>query len=148
MNLSSFCFDYSSVNVQCCYNEFVVLRREFENEFYQNQKDLHMKTTTASNQNGLQNTTEPLESTRIDNDDKICTEEKDSDQLPDYSVYDDDVNASILRVLRDEEPVEDETLTEEVILLFEVKTFSLIQLRQQQKQQKIHQCLLKYRMIQ
>ncbi|CAF3649762.1 unnamed protein product, partial [Rotaria sp. Silwood1] len=49
-------------------------------------------------------------STRIDNDDK---EEKDNDQLPDYSIYDDNVNASILRVLRNEEDVEEETLNQD-----------------------------------
>ncbi|CAF0732357.1 unnamed protein product [Rotaria sordida] len=102
----------SSVNVQCCYNEFIVLRREFENEFYRNQNDAFTKPIESCNPIALRNFTEQLESTRIDNDDK---EEKDNDQLPDYSIYDDDVNASMLRVLRNEEDnPEEETLKQDV----------------------------------
>jgi hypothetical protein len=104
---------YSSVNVQCCYNEFVILRREFENEFHRNRKNPIPQTTIATNSNQLTNTIEQLESTRIDNDDKVPTEEKDIDQLPDYSIYDDDVNASMLRVLRNEEDDEEQTLNQE-----------------------------------
>jgi hypothetical protein len=62
----------------------------------------------------LKNTIEQLESTRIDNEEKNTSEEKDTDQLPDYSIYDDDVNASILRVLRNEEGVEEPTLNQQV----------------------------------
>ncbi|CAF4489051.1 unnamed protein product [Rotaria sp. Silwood1] len=107
----------SSVNVQCCYNEFVGLRREFENEFHRNQNHAFTKPIESSkpiepfNPIDFKNSIEQLESTRIDNDDK---EEKDNDQLPDYSIYDDNVNASILRVLRNEEDVEEETLNQDV----------------------------------
>ncbi len=62
----------------------------------------------------MKNTIEQLESTRIDNEEKNTSEEKDTDQLPDYSIYDDDVNASILRVLRNEEGVEEPTLNQQV----------------------------------
>jgi hypothetical protein len=106
----------SSVNVQCCYNEFVALRREFENEFHRNRKNSFPITTESLNQNQLKNTCEQLESTRIDSEDKLpSTEEKDDDQLPDYSIYDDDVNASILKVLKNEEGMEEQTLDRDVI---------------------------------
>ena len=36
-------------------------------------------------------------------------DEKETDQLPDYSFYDDNVNASILRVLRNDETNEEPT---------------------------------------
>jgi len=107
--------DFSLVNVQCCYNEFVILRREFENEFHRNQKNSVPTTVVSSNQNELTNTIEQLESTRIDHEEKIPNEEKETDQLPDYSIYDDDVNASILRVLRNEEDIEEKTSNQEVI---------------------------------
>jgi hypothetical protein len=95
----------------------VILRREFENEFHRKRKDLATTTTitVSSNPNELKNTIEHLESTRIDNEEKMPNEEKESDQLPDYSIYDDDVNASILRVLRNEEGVEEQTANKEVI---------------------------------
>jgi hypothetical protein len=105
---------FSSVNVQCCYNEFVILRREFENEFHRNRKNSIPKTIETTNSNELKTTIEQLESTRIDNEEKIPNEENDIDQLPDYSVYNDDVNASILRVLRNEEGGEEETVNQEV----------------------------------
>ncbi len=98
------------MNVQICYNEFVGLRREFENEFCRNNS---AKEIISTNQNELKNTIEQLESTRIDNEEKSTSEEKDTDQLPDYSTYDEDVNASILRVLRDEE---EPTSNQQVIL--------------------------------
>lgn len=101
---SSSC-SYSSVNVQCCYNEFVTLRREFENEFHRNRKNSNPTTIIPSNTEQIKNTTEQLESTTIDN------EEKTDDQLPDYSSYDDDVNASILKVLKNEEDVDERTTT-------------------------------------
>jgi len=116
---------FSSVNVQCCYNEFVVLRREFENEFHRNRKNSVPTTIVSSNQNELKNTIEQLESTRIDNEEKILNDDKDIDQLPDYSIYDDDVNASMLRVLRNEEGSEEQTPNEEVIYrsFFLLKSF-------------------------
>ncbi len=101
----------SSVNVQFCYNEFVVLRREFESELHRTRP----KEIVSNNQNELKNTIEQLESTRIDNEEKNTNQEKDMNQLPDYSIYDDDVNASILRVLRDEEGVEESTSNQQVI---------------------------------
>lgn len=113
--------DFSLVNVQCCYNEFVILRREFENEFHRNRKNF---IPITSDQNELTNTIEQLESTRIiDHEEKTSNEEKETDQLPDYSIYDDDVNASILRVLRNEEDIEEKTSNQEVS--FFLKSFSL-----------------------
>ncbi|CAF0825819.1 unnamed protein product [Adineta steineri] len=108
----------SSVNVQCCYNEFVILRREYENEFHRQRKNAYpAATTVSSNQIELKTTTEQLESTRIDNNDKSSSiEEKTDDQLPDYSNYDDDVNASILKVLRDEEDSEEKTLDQDATI--------------------------------
>lgn len=106
--------DCSAVNVRCCYNEFHILRREFEAELHRNRKNSVPQKIIPSNENQIKTTTEQLESTRIDNDDKLPTEEKESDQLPDYSIYDDDVNASMLRVLRNEDDEEEEqTLNQE-----------------------------------
>ena len=86
---------FSSVNVQCCYNEFGILRFEYEDEF--------SRLAMPSKDCQPESTGEPQASTPID------PEEKESDQLPDYSFYDDDVNASILRVLRNEETNEEST---------------------------------------
>lgn len=100
-------FDFrSSVNVQCCYNELFGLRQEFENEIDRHPKIVPEKTAVVTEQNHLKTTIEQFESTRIDNEEKEI-----NDQLPDYSIYDDDVNASILRVLRNEEGTEETTTT-------------------------------------
>ena len=70
----------------------------------------------CATQNQLKTTIEQLESTRIDNEEKVPTEEdKDTDQLPDYSIYDDDVNASMLRVLRNEEDEQEQVLNQETV---------------------------------
>ena len=97
------------MNVQCCYNELNGLRREFEKEIYRNPRILPGKTFVTTEQNQLKNTIEQLESTRIDNEEKEI-----EDQLPDYSMYGDDVNASMLRVLRDDEDVEKTTTDTQV----------------------------------
>lgn len=94
----------SSVNVQCCYNELLILRREFENEIHRNSSVVPEKPLISTEQNQLKTTIEQLESTRIDSEEKTTNEKKENDdQLPDYSAYGDDVNASILRVLKTEE---------------------------------------------
>jgi hypothetical protein len=67
----------------------------------------------STNQSDISIPQKHLESTRLDQDDKLPSEDKESDQLPDYSVYDDEVNASILRVLRHEDGVEEETRHQE-----------------------------------
>ena len=104
----------------------VVLRREFENEFHRNQRELPAKTIVVStNQSDLKNTIEQFESTRIDTEEKNSNEEKETDQLPDYSIYDDDVNASILRVLRNEEGVEEPTSNPPVCFLKVISRKSL-----------------------
>lgn len=95
--------------MQCCYNELVVLRREFESEFQRNQKNLPTKTVVSTNQDELKSTIGQLESTQIDAEEKNPNEQEETDQLPDYSIYDDDVNASMLKVLRNEEGVEEPT---------------------------------------
>lgn len=63
----------------------------------------------------MKTTIEQLESTRIDSEEKTSNEDQNTDQLPDYSAYDDDVNASMLRVLKGEEGVEEQTTNQEVI---------------------------------
>lgn len=82
----------NSVNVQCCYNEFANLSLEYENQLVVEND----KCPTVNN--NVDNTIEQLESTTIENND---------DQLPDYSVYNEDVNASMLRVLREDEEQKD-----------------------------------------
>ena len=101
--------------MQCCYNEFVILRRESENELRRSQTDLISPDLLSTNSNDLKNTIEQLESTRIENREEEKNEEKETDQLPDYSSYNDDVNASMLRVLRNEEGTEEETKNQQVI---------------------------------
>ena len=108
INLIDFEIFSSSVNVQCCYNEFFTLRREFENQYHRDEKNLLIKTIPPVKGNELKDTIEQFESTRIDNEEKNTSEDNDIDQLPDYSIYNDDVNASMLRVLRNEEGVEEE----------------------------------------
>ena len=111
-SLTSF---FSSVNVQCCYNEFITLRREFESEFYRNQQlTVSPPPILPVTKSEVAIPPEKLESTRIDQEEKLTSEEKGSDQLPDYSVYDDEVNASILRVLRHEDGGEEDISDEEV----------------------------------
>lgn len=109
----------SSVNVQCCYNELLILRREFENEIHRNPTFVPGKAIVSTDQNSLKTTIEKLESTKIDSEEKPSTDEKESDdQLPDYSAYDDDVNASIMRVLKDEEGTEETTTNPQVYILY------------------------------
>jgi hypothetical protein len=107
-----------------------MLRREFESEYYRNQKNVFPKTIPSSNPNELKNTVEQLESTRIDSDETLPSDEKETDQLPDYSIYDDDVNASMLRVLRNEEGIEEQASNQDVIFrVFLLENFSMITFR-------------------
>ncbi|CAF3990269.1 unnamed protein product [Rotaria magnacalcarata] len=120
----------SSVNVQYCYNEFVILRREFENELRRGQKNSSSKSSTSTNPFETKTFNEQFESTRLDQDEKPPVGEKDDDQLPDYSVYGDDVNASMLRVLKDEEDGDEQRLNQEATtnnepILIEVSDDSL-----------------------
>ncbi|CAF3370658.1 unnamed protein product [Rotaria socialis] len=120
----------SSVNVQYCYNEFVILRREFENELRRGQKNSSSKPSTSTNPFESTTFNKQFESTRLDQDEQIPAEEKEDDQLPDYSVYDDDVNASMLRVLKDEEDGDEQRLNQEATtnnepILIEVSDDSL-----------------------
>lgn len=101
--------------MQFCYNEFVALRREYENELHRvRQNDFTTTTAVTSKPVEFHNCAPQLESTRIDQDERIPPEEKDNDQLPDYSTYGDDVNASMLRVLRDEEDNGEQPLNQDV----------------------------------
>ena len=95
--------------------KFVIMNLlDFDENLKMNSVEIiQQKKLFRPNQNELKNTIEQLESTRIDNEEKNTSEEKDTDQLPDYSTYDEDVNASILRVLRDEE---EPTSNQQVIL--------------------------------
>ena len=92
----------------------MTLRREFESELYRKE---HLKCSqppiSSTNPSKIPIPSEHLESTRLDQDDKLPSEDKESDQLPDYSIYDDEVNASILRVLRHEDGAEEETPEQE-----------------------------------
>ncbi|CAF0831355.1 unnamed protein product [Adineta ricciae] len=100
----------SSVNVQLCYNEFVTLRREFENEYHRRRKVSGPNTNVGGKPSGITTATAQLQSTHIDNNEKASdTEEKDDDQVPDYSTYNDDVNTSMLKVLRQEENTDEQT---------------------------------------
>ena len=97
----------------------MILRREFENEIHRNPAFVPGKAIVSTDQNSLKTTIEQLESTRIDSGEKASNEEKESDdQLPDYSVYGDDVNASILRVLKDEEGTEETKPNPQVYFLY------------------------------
>jgi len=89
----------SSVNVQCCYNEFANLGQEYEKQLDASDVVKQLESTTIENHND------------------------EDDQLPDYSVYGDDVNASMLRVLREGEEEEEKgkeqtTNTQDVSLVF------------------------------
>ncbi|UJR35975.1 hypothetical protein I4U23_028716 [Adineta vaga] len=121
----------SSVNVQCCYNEFVTLRREFENEYHRRRKNSCSTSTISLKPHEIFATTQLLESTRINNEEKVPVEEektadveekatdgeeKDNNQLPDYSMYNDDVNASMLKVLRHEEDSEEQAISEDTTI--------------------------------
>ena len=83
---------FSSVNVQFCYNELIHLHRDFN------------QSPKKKESNQKKSSDEFSEAARLDRDERFAPfDDKESEDLLDYSVYDDQVNRSILRVLCDEE---------------------------------------------